>query len=68
MQQPCQRAAKDQVERVEIAKEKLRELAQVAFLAAGGARVVFAREWLSVFLEEVRGVGVRNKATLLRAA
>jgi hypothetical protein len=49
--------------RVEKAKEKwlraeekaLRAKAQVAFLKAGGARGDFVREWLSVFLEEVRG-------------
>src|SRR5215510_210444 len=29
--------------------------AQIAFIAAGGARGDFAREWPSVFLEEVRG-------------
>jgi hypothetical protein len=38
------------------AKEKaLRLKAEMAFLAAGGARGDFAREWPSVFLEEVRG-------------
>ena len=38
------------------AEEKvLRGKAQLAFLAAGGARGDFAREWPSVFLEEVRG-------------
>jgi DNA-binding response OmpR family regulator len=50
-------------ERVDKAKEKyqrakekvLRDRAQIAFLAAGGARGDFAREWLSVFSEEVRG-------------
>jgi hypothetical protein len=55
---------KEQVKRVEGAKEKrlrakekaLRGMAQIAFLAAGGARDAFAREWLSVFLEEVGGV------------
>jgi DNA-binding response OmpR family regulator len=39
------------------AKEKaLRAKAQRAFIAAGGTRGDFAREWLSVFSEEVRGV------------
>ena len=38
------------------AKEKaIRLKAEIAFLAAGGARGDFAREWPSVFLEEVRG-------------
>jgi len=49
--------------RVEKAKEKylraeekvIRDKAQIAFLAAGGTRGDFAREWPSVFLEEVRG-------------
>jgi DNA-binding response OmpR family regulator len=49
--------------RVEKAKEKwrraeekaLRAKAQIVFLAAGGTRGDFAREWLSVFFEEVRG-------------
>jgi DNA-binding response OmpR family regulator len=56
-----QRAAN--AERIEEAKEKnlraakkaLRVKAQIAFLAAGGTRGDFAREWLSVFSEEVRG-------------
>jgi hypothetical protein len=38
------------------AKEKvLRDKAQLAIIAAGGTRGDFAREWLSVFSEEVRG-------------
>jgi DNA-binding response OmpR family regulator len=52
----------ENVERVEKAKEKsmrakekaLRLKAEMAFLAAGGARGDFAREWPSVFLGEVR--------------
>jgi DNA-binding response OmpR family regulator len=37
-------------------KEKaLRDKAQIAFITAGGTRGAFAREWLSVFKEEVRG-------------
>jgi len=52
----------DNVERVERAKKKslrakekaLRLKAELAFLAAGGARGDFAREWPSVFSEEVR--------------
>jgi DNA-binding response OmpR family regulator len=52
----------ENAERVERAKKKslrakekaLRLKAERAFLAAGGARGDFAREWPSVFLEEVR--------------
>ncbi len=43
------------------AKEKLlRDKAQVAFLAAGGTRGDFAREWPSVFSEEVRAARTSN--------
>jgi two-component system cell cycle response regulator DivK len=50
------------VERIERAKKKylyarvkaIRLRAEMAFLAAGGTRGDFAREWLSVFREEVR--------------
>src|SRR5215813_6050380 len=53
----------ENAERVEKAKEKslrakekaLRLKAEMAFLMAGGTRGDFAREWPSVFLEEVRG-------------
>jgi hypothetical protein len=53
-------------ERLEKAKQKrlraeekaLRSKAQIAFIAAGGTRGDFAREWLSVFLEEVRGARI----------
>jgi DNA-binding response OmpR family regulator len=53
----------ENAEQVEKAKEKslrakekaLRLKAEMSFLAAGGTRGGFAREWLSVFLEEVRG-------------
>jgi DNA-binding response OmpR family regulator len=53
----------ENAERIEMAKNKcmrakekaLRLKAEMAFLAAGGARGDFAREWPSVFLEEVRG-------------
>jgi hypothetical protein len=38
------------------AEEKaLRDKARIAFLAAGGTRGDFVREWPSVYLEEVRG-------------
>jgi DNA-binding response OmpR family regulator len=65
----------ENAERVEKAKEKclrakekvLRDMAQIAFLAAGGTRGAFAREWLSVFLEEVRGVGASDAASADRA-
>jgi len=43
------------------AKEKvLRGKAQIAFIAAGGARGDFAREWPSVFSEEVRAARTSN--------
>jgi DNA-binding response OmpR family regulator len=53
----------ENAERIEKAKEKslrakekaLRLKAEIAFLAAGGSRGDFAREWPSVFLGEVRG-------------
>jgi DNA-binding response OmpR family regulator len=38
-----------------VEEKALRDKAQLAFLAAGGARGDFAREWLSVFKEEARG-------------
>jgi DNA-binding response OmpR family regulator len=55
-------------ERLEKAKQKrlraeekaLRGKAQIAFIAAGGTRGDFAREWPSVFLEEVRAARVSN--------
>jgi len=37
------------------AKKTLRLKAQMAFLRAGGSRGDFARQWLSVFIEEARG-------------
>jgi len=54
----------ENAERLEKAKQKrrraeekmLRDKAQLAFLTAGGTRGDFAREWLSVFKEEVRSV------------
>ena len=53
----------ENVERIERAKKKylyarvkaIRLMAETAFLAAGGARGAFAREWLPVFLEETCG-------------
>jgi DNA-binding response OmpR family regulator len=53
----------ENAERLEKAKQKrlraeeklLRDKALIAFLAAGGTRGAFAREWLSVLMEEVRG-------------
>ena len=53
----------ENVERIERAKKKylharvktMRLKAEMAFLAAGGTRGAFAREWLSVFFEEVCG-------------
>lgn len=51
------------VERMESAKEKrlrakeklLRDKALIAFIAAGGTRGEFARQWPSVLIQEVRG-------------
>jgi len=53
----------ENVERIERAKKKylyarvkaIRLRAEITFLAAGGARGAFAREWLPVFLEEACG-------------
>jgi len=53
----------ENAERIERAEKKylyarvkaIRLRAEMAFLAAGGARGAFAREWLPVFLEEVCG-------------
>jgi DNA-binding response OmpR family regulator len=41
--------------RLRAEEKEMRVKAQIAFLAAGAARGDFAREWPSVFLEEVRG-------------
>jgi hypothetical protein len=56
-----QSATAERVEKAKVkylrAKEKaLRLKAEMAFLAAGGTRGDFAREWPSVFIREVRGV------------
>jgi hypothetical protein len=40
----------------------MRVKAQIAFLAAGAAWGDFAREWPSVFLEEVRGARMSTAA------
>jgi len=53
----------ENIERTEMAKKKylyarvkaIRLKAEMAILAAGGARGAFAREWLPLFLEEVCG-------------
>jgi DNA-binding response OmpR family regulator len=58
-------------ERLEKAKQKrrraeekaLRNRAQIAFLAAGGTRGEFAREWPSVFKEEVRSARMTDAAS-----
>jgi len=49
------RAEKSKYKRLRAEEKALRVKAQIAFLAAGGTRGEFAREWPSVFLEEVRG-------------
>ena len=41
--------------RLRAEEKEMRVKAQIAFLAAGASRGDFAREWSSVFLEEVRG-------------
>jgi len=61
----------ENAERLEKAKQKrlraeekaLRDKALIAFLAAGGTRGDFGREWPSVFTEEVRGVRTSNAAS-----
>jgi DNA-binding response OmpR family regulator len=51
-------------EKILRAEEKLiRDKAQIAYLAAGGSRGDFAREWPSAFLEAVRGVRKNNAAS-----
>jgi len=58
----------ENVERIEKAKKKylyarvkaIRLRAEMAFLAAGGTRGAFAREWLRVFLEEVSAAANGN--------
>jgi CheY-like chemotaxis protein len=56
-----QSATAEMIEKAKVkylrAEEKLLRLkAEMAFLAAGGTRGDFAREWPSVFIREVRGV------------
>lgn len=54
-------------ERTEKAKKKaLRVKAQFAFLAAGGTRGAFAREWLSTFVEEVRSLRTSDAVSVRR--
>jgi DNA-binding NtrC family response regulator len=61
----------ENVERIEKAKKKylyarvkaIRLRAEMAFLAAGGARGAFAREWLPVFLEELCGADISGAAS-----
>jgi DNA-binding response OmpR family regulator len=60
----------ENVERIERAKKKylyarvkaIRLRAEMTFLAAGGARGAFAREWLPVFLEELYGADTSANA------
>lgn len=49
------RVEKSKDKRLRAEEKALRVKAQIAYLAAGGTRGEFAREWPSVFLEEVRG-------------
>jgi hypothetical protein len=61
----------ENVELIEGAKKKylharvkaIRLKAETAFLAAGGARGDFAREWLPVFLEELCGADTSAPAS-----
>ena len=61
----------ENVERIERAKKKylyarvkaIRLRAEMTFLAAGGARGAFAREWLPVFLEELCGADTSANAS-----
>jgi hypothetical protein len=61
----------ENIERIERAKKKylyarvkaIRLRAEMAFLAAGGARGDFAREWLPVFLEELCGADASAAAS-----
>jgi len=51
----AERREKANQKRLRAEEKALRVKAEIAFLAAGGTRGDFAREWASVFLEEVRG-------------
>jgi DNA-binding response OmpR family regulator len=51
----AERLEKAKRKRLRAEEKALRDKAQIAFLAAGGTRGAFAREWLSLFKEEVRG-------------
>jgi CheY-like chemotaxis protein len=61
----------ENIERIERAKKKylyarvkaIRRRAAMAFLAAGGARGAFAREWLPLFLEELCGADTSAAAS-----
>ena len=61
----------ENVERIERVKKKylyarvkaIRLRAEMAFLAAGGTRGAFAREWLPVFLEELCGADTSADAS-----
>src|SRR5262245_14327971 len=61
----------ENVERIEGARKKylyarvkaIRLRAEMAFLAAGGARGAFAREWLPVFLDELCGDDTSSDAS-----
>jgi DNA-binding response OmpR family regulator len=51
----AERVEREMEKRLRSKEKVLRDKAQIAFLAAGGTRGEFAREWPSVFKEEVRG-------------
>ena len=59
----AERLEKTKQKRLRAEEKALRDKALIAFLAAGGTRGDFGREWPSVFTEEVRGVRTSNAAS-----
>ena len=57
------RLEKAKAKRLRAEEKALRAKAQIAFLAAGGTRGDFAREWMSVYLEKVRGARTSGAAS-----
>ena len=53
---------KAKAKRLRAEEKVIRLKAEMAYLAAGGSRGDFAREWPSVFTEEVRGQSKSNTA------
>jgi hypothetical protein len=54
----AERLEKAKVKYLRAEEKALRDKALIAFIAAGGARGDFAREWPSVFSEEVRAARI----------